>query len=194
MWQHFGFQWFYIVLRFYWNRTVRNTAFLFGSNFISKALSFLLILFFRRKAPVWSAQEGAFKKRPYNAVLVLRSGLFLLQRGEEWKRLSTGMSGVPSNAALRVTSQWESSTEWRANFFLMNSAACFIMESDCQRWTHIWSMFESQWQEHFCCGQEETIAVSVFCCFVRVGWGRGWARFSYTFSFRCVCVCVCFRL
>ncbi len=129
--------------------------------------------FFLRKAVVWSAQEGALKKTavkgPHNAVLVLRSGLFLLQRAEEWKRLSTGMSGVPSNAVLLVTGQWESTTEWRANFFLMNPAAYFIMESDCQRWTRIWSMFwEPQWQDHFCSGQRETIAGSAFCCFIRV--------------------------
>lgn len=41
--------------------------------------------------------------------------------------------------------------ERRANFFLMNSAACSTMQSDCQGWTHIWSVFRgSKWQDQFC--------------------------------------------
>lgn len=48
-----------------------------------------------------------FLKGPHNAGLVLWFGLSSLSWAEEWKRLSAGMSGVPSNGAGRVTSQWE---------------------------------------------------------------------------------------
>lgn len=78
-------------------------------------LFFFFLLFWN--SGVWGESEGkrgrehignrAFQKGAHNAGLVLWFGLSSLSWAEEWKRLSTGMSGVPSNGAGRVTGQWE---------------------------------------------------------------------------------------
>lgn len=52
-------------------------------------------------------ENRTFWKGPHNAGLVLWFGLSSPSWVEEWKRLSAGMSGVPSNGAGRVTGQWE---------------------------------------------------------------------------------------
>lgn len=48
-----------------------------------------------------------WKQGPHNAGLVLWFGVSSPSWAEEWKRLSAGMSGVPSNRAGRMTGQWE---------------------------------------------------------------------------------------
>lgn len=52
-------------------------------------------------------KTGLFENGPHNAGLVVWFGLSSPSWAEEWKRLSAGMSGVPSNGAGRVTGQWE---------------------------------------------------------------------------------------
>lgn len=52
-------------------------------------------------------KQSFLKRGLYNASLVLRFGLSSPSWAEEWKRLSAGMSGVPSNGAGLVTGQWE---------------------------------------------------------------------------------------
>lgn len=67
---------------------------------------------------VWSVREGKRKREtPLKTglsekaltmqALCCKFGLSSPSWAEEWKRLSAGMSGVPSNRAGRVTGQWE---------------------------------------------------------------------------------------
>lgn len=118
------------------------------------------------KVLVWSEQEGALKKRLWRGLTMLPlcydSGSLRCSEPRNGKDYPQECLGCPQTETLRTTGQWESAAEWRANFFLMNSAACSIMESDCQRWTHIWSMFgELQWQDRFYSGQREKRTLAI---------------------------------
>lgn len=92
--------------------------FVFSFFFFISHDGFFFFFFLFRNRGLWGEREGKHKrerrhwkqdvlKRPHNAGLVLWFGLSSLSWAEEWKRLSTGMSGVPSNGAGRVTGQWE---------------------------------------------------------------------------------------
>lgn len=73
-----------------------------------------------------------------------------LSRGME-KIIRRNVWGALKRSGPREWPMRTSPAERRANFFLMNSAACSTMQSDCQGWTHIWSVFGgSKWQDQFC--------------------------------------------
>lgn len=190
MWRHFGFQLFYTVLVFIQNKTLlkrgrekRSAPIQFQRHFKGNPF-FMNIIFYSAvrklfgKVLVWSAQEGALKNRLWRGLTmpplccVSVSPRCSEQRnGKDYPQECLGCPQTERSA--RPTDQWESAAEWRANFFLMNSAACSITESDCQRWTHIWSMFgELQWQDQFCSGQREkwTLALLLLFskCWVRI--------------------------
>lgn len=83
---------------------------------MGKSFFFLFFFFFgiavyevreRESIKENGSENRAFWKGPHNAGLVLWFGLSSPSWAEEWKRLSAGMSGVPSNGAGRVTGQWE---------------------------------------------------------------------------------------
>lgn len=96
--------------------------------------------------------KQGFLKRPSQCrpCAVIWSVLTELSRGME-KIIRRNVWGALKQSGPRDWPMGERPAERRANFFLMNSAACSTMQSDCQGWTHIWSVFGgSKWQDQFC--------------------------------------------
>lgn len=93
-----------------------------------------------------------FLKRPSQCrpCAVIWSVLTELSRGME-KIIRRNVWGALKRSGPRDWPIGARPAERRANFFLMNSTACSTMQSDCQGWTHIWSVFGgSKWQDQFC--------------------------------------------
>lgn len=96
--------------------------------------------------------KQGFLKRPSQCrpCAVIWSVLTELSRGME-KIIRRNVWGALKRSGPRDWPMGARPAERRANFFLMNSAACSTMQSDCQGWTHIWSVFGgSKWQDQFC--------------------------------------------
>lgn len=79
----------------------------------------------------------------WSVLTELSGGMEKIIRRNVWGALKqSGLRDWPIGARL---------AERRANFFLMNSAACSTMQPDCQGWAHIWSVFGgSKWQDQSC--------------------------------------------
>lgn len=104
----------------------------------------------------WERGKAALKtglfERPSQCrpCAVIWSVLTELSRGME-KIIRRNVWGALKRSGPRDWPMGARPAERRANFFLMNSAACSTMQSDCQDWTHIWSVFGgSKWQDQFC--------------------------------------------
>ncbi len=96
--------------------------------------------------------KQGFLKRPSQCrpCAVIWSVLTELSRGME-KIIHRNVWGALKRSGPRDWPMGARPAERRANFFLMNSAACSTMQSDCQGWTHIWSVFGGpKWQDQFC--------------------------------------------
>lgn len=82
-----------------------------------------------------------------------------LSRGME-KIIRRNVWGALKRSGPRDWPMGEKPAERRANFFLMNSTACSTMQSDCQDWTHIWTVFGgSEWQDRFCLQRKGGVGV-----------------------------------
>lgn len=93
-----------------------------------------------------------FYKRPSQCrpCAVIWSVLTELSRGME-KIIRRNVWGALKQSGPRDWPMRARPAVRRANFFLMNSTACSSMQSDCQGWTHIWSVFGgTKWQDQFC--------------------------------------------
>lgn len=127
-----------------------------------------------------------FLKRPSQCrpCAVIWSVLTELSRGME-KIIRRNVWGALKRSGPRDWPIGVRPAERRANFFLMNSTACSTMQSDCQGWTHIWSVFGgSKWQDQFCLQRKGGVGVGrrwlllappsfffFFFYFIRVGCG-----------------------
>lgn len=106
-------------------------------------------------------------KRPsqYRPCAVIWSVLTELSRGME-KIIRRNVWGALKWRGPRDWPMGEKPAVRQANFFLMNSTACFTMQSDCQSWTHIWFVFGgSKWQDQFCLQRKGGVKVGRFPCF-----------------------------
>lgn len=173
----------------YWKGTVRTVVFSAGSfkkrkKERKKNSSHLVFLFMRKswwKKMFFSSLVGIvvyevrerksikerqhwkqdFLKRPSQCrpCAVIWSVLTELSRGME-KIIRRNVWGALKWSGPRDWPIGVRPTERRANFFLMNSTACSTMQSDCQGWTHIWSVFGgSKWQDQFCLQRKGGVGV-----------------------------------
>lgn len=115
----------------------------------------------RESIKEWRHWKQDFLKGPSQCrpCAMIWSVLTELSRGME-KIIRRNVWGALKRSGPRDWPMGEKPAERRANFFLMNSTACSTMQSDCQGWTHIWTVFGgSKWQDRFCLQRKGGVGV-----------------------------------